>query len=166
MLNEKLKGKKEEKHLLIEEREKNKEEIRLAKSFNKRNFPQSVQEPPWGKQKRTKRIVTNPYTTPTTLRRRGSISPNFDARAELLAGAFSHLENPRPRQKFQGVKKGKKATRHVVALKREPIGFGIIVLKVGVLVNEKEKNAMEKATKELESLSLLERVEQESMTLL
>ena len=62
---------------------------------------------------------------------------------------------------IKGIKSGE-----VKDIKREPIGFGIVILKIGVLVNEKEENAMEKATKELESLSLLDRVEQESMTLL
>ena len=51
-------------------------------------------------------------------------------------------------------------------IKEEPIGFGIVILKVGVLVNEKEEGSMEKATKELESLSLVQEVEQIGMTLL
>jgi len=62
---------------------------------------------------------------------------------------------------IKGIKTGK-----VKDIKREEIGFGIVILKVGVLVNEKEENAMEKATQELENLPLLDRVEQESMTLL
>ena len=51
-------------------------------------------------------------------------------------------------------------------VKREPIGFGIEMIKVGVLVNEKESGAMEKVTKELQALSSVEEVEQEAMTLL
>ena len=51
-------------------------------------------------------------------------------------------------------------------VKREPIGFGIEMIKVGVLVNEKEAGAMEKVTKELQGLASVEEVEQEAMTLL
>ena len=51
-------------------------------------------------------------------------------------------------------------------VKRDPIGFGIELIKVGVLVNEKEAGAMEKVTKELQALSSVEEVEQEAMTLL
>ena len=51
-------------------------------------------------------------------------------------------------------------------VKREPIGFGIEMIKVGVLVNEKEAGAMEKVTKELQDLASVEEVEQEAMTLL
>ena len=51
-------------------------------------------------------------------------------------------------------------------VKREPIGFGIELIKVGVLVNEKEAGAMEKVTKELQDIEGVEEVEQEAMTLL
>lgn len=51
-------------------------------------------------------------------------------------------------------------------VQRDPIGFGIEMLKVGVIVNEKEEGAMEKVTKELEALDSVEEVQQESMTLL
>ena len=51
-------------------------------------------------------------------------------------------------------------------VQRDPIGFGIEMLKVGVIINEKEEDAMDKVTKELEALDSVEEVLQESMTLL
>ncbi|HZX20285.1 MAG TPA: hypothetical protein VFF13_04695 [archaeon] len=51
-------------------------------------------------------------------------------------------------------------------VKRDPIGYGIELLKVGVIVDEKVEGAMEKVTKELESLKSVEEVEQIGMTLL
>jgi translation elongation factor EF-1beta len=64
-------------------------------------------------------------------------------------------------KEVRGIKSG-----IVKDVKREPIGFGIELIKVGVLVNEKETGAMEKVTKELQALSSVEEVEQEAMTLL
>jgi translation elongation factor EF-1beta len=52
----------------------------------------------------------------------------------------------------------------VVDVKKEPIGFGITVLKVGVVVEKEE--AVEKATAELSALPLVEEAEQQEMTLL
>ena len=55
---------------------------------------------------------------------------------------------------------------NVVDVRKEPIGFGITVLKVGVVVPEKVEGAIEKATEELNSLELVEEAEQQEMTLL
>jgi len=65
------------------------------------------------------------------------------------------------KQEIKGLKSGE-----VKDIQEAPIGFGIVILKVGVLVNEKEEGAMEKATKELSEMASIEEVEQESMTLL
>lgn len=51
-------------------------------------------------------------------------------------------------------------------IQRDPIGYGIELLKVGIIVDEKVEGAMEKVTKELESLKSVEEVEQIGMTLL
>ena len=51
-------------------------------------------------------------------------------------------------------------------IKRVPIGYGIELIKVGILVNEKEPGAIEKVTSELQGLSTVQEVEQEAMTLL
>jgi len=64
-------------------------------------------------------------------------------------------------EKIRGIKSGV-----VKDIKREPIGFGIELIKVGVIVNEKEAGAMEKVTKELQDIEGVEEVEQEAMTLL
>ncbi|MBI2597831.1 MAG: elongation factor 1-beta [Candidatus Diapherotrites archaeon] len=50
-------------------------------------------------------------------------------------------------------------------VKREPIGFGIEVIKVGALVNEKEEGALERLKKEIDSMKLVEYSEIEAMTL-
>lgn len=64
-------------------------------------------------------------------------------------------------KEVRGIKSG-----IVKDVKREPIGFGIELIKAGVLVSEKESGAMEKVTKELQGLPSVEEVEQEAMTLL
>lgn len=61
----------------------------------------------------------------------------------------------------RGVKSGE-----LKDLKREPIGFGIEVIKAGFLIPEKEEGALEKLTKELQELPDVENVEVEGMTLL
>ena len=75
---------------------------------------------------------------------------------------------PKDMEKLEDTKKELLTLKsgEVKDIKEDSIGFGIVMLKVGVLVNEKEEGAMEKATKELESLETVEEVEQESMTLL
>ncbi len=50
-------------------------------------------------------------------------------------------------------------------LKREPIGFGIEVIKAAFLIPEKEEGALEKLTKELQQLPDADCVEVEGMTL-
>ncbi len=50
-------------------------------------------------------------------------------------------------------------------VKRDPIGFGIIVLKAGYLIPEKKDDAIELLTKEIETLPSVESVEVEGMTL-
>ena len=51
-------------------------------------------------------------------------------------------------------------------IQRAEIGFGIIVLKAGFLIPEKDDQALEKLTKEIEGLSSVDSVEVEGMTLL
>lgn len=65
------------------------------------------------------------------------------------------------KKEVQGLKSGE-----VKDVKEDPIGFGIVLLKVGVIVNEKEEGAMEKVTKELSEMASVEKVEQIGMTLL
>ncbi|MCR4368595.1 MAG: elongation factor 1-beta [archaeon] len=65
------------------------------------------------------------------------------------------------KKEILGIKAGE-----VKDIQEEPIGFGIVTLKVGIIVNEKEKGAMEKTTKALEALKSVEEVEQIGMTLL
>ena len=64
-------------------------------------------------------------------------------------------------KEIEGIKSGE-----VVDIKKEPIGFGVTVLKVGVMVKDKEANAVEKVTEELNSLPLVEEAEQQEMTLI
>ncbi len=64
-------------------------------------------------------------------------------------------------KEIRGIKSG-----IVKDIKREPIGFGIEILKAGILVDAKDENAVYRVTKELESLDSVEEVDQESMTLL
>ena len=51
-------------------------------------------------------------------------------------------------------------------VKREPIGFGIEVIKLGVLINEKEEGALEKLKKEVSEIGLVDSMEVEGMTLI
>ena len=64
-------------------------------------------------------------------------------------------------EQVKGLKSGQ-----VVDVKEQPIGFGVTVLKVGVVVPEKVEGAIEKATAELNSLEMVEEAEQQEMTLL
>jgi len=75
---------------------------------------------------------------------------------------------PKDMEKLEETKKEIQTLKagEVRDIKDDPIGFGIVILKVGILVNEKEEGAMEKATKELSEMATIEEVEQESMTLL
>ncbi|MFH1391336.1 MAG: hypothetical protein ABIH20_03435 [Candidatus Diapherotrites archaeon] len=75
---------------------------------------------------------------------------------------------PKDMEKLEETKKEIQTLKagEVKDIKDDPIGFGIVILKVGVLVNEKEEGQMEKATKELSEMATIEEVEQESMTLL
>ena len=50
-------------------------------------------------------------------------------------------------------------------IQRAPIGFGIVVIKAGFIIPEKQDNALDLLTKEIESLSSVESVEVEGMTL-
>jgi translation elongation factor EF-1beta len=50
-------------------------------------------------------------------------------------------------------------------VKREPIGFGVVVLKAGYLIPEKKDDALDLLTKEIEALPSVESVEVEGMTL-
>jgi translation elongation factor EF-1beta len=51
-------------------------------------------------------------------------------------------------------------------IRQEPIGFGVIVLKAGFTIPEKDDSALESLTKEIEALDSVESVEVEGMTLL
>lgn len=50
-------------------------------------------------------------------------------------------------------------------IKREPIGFGIVVIKAGFVIPEKKDDALDLLTKEIETLPSIESVEVEGMTL-
>lgn len=50
-------------------------------------------------------------------------------------------------------------------IQRDPIGFGVVVLKAGFLIPEKDDSALENLTKEIESLDSVDSVEVEGMTL-
>ena len=50
-------------------------------------------------------------------------------------------------------------------VKREPIGYGIEILKVGILFEEKQEK-MEESQQEIRAIPLVEDVEVETMTLL
>ncbi len=51
-------------------------------------------------------------------------------------------------------------------VKTEPIGFGIEVIKVGVLVDEKDQDAIEKTLNEIKANKLVQDVEIDAMTLI
>ncbi len=51
-------------------------------------------------------------------------------------------------------------------VKRQPIGFGIEVIRAAVLIPEKQDAALDAVTKELQQIPSVEEVEVESMTLL
>lgn len=63
-------------------------------------------------------------------------------------------------EKLKQIKNGE-----VREVRREPIGFGVEVFKIGVLINEKEEGALEKLKNEVESIELVETAEVEGMTL-
>ena len=50
--------------------------------------------------------------------------------------------------------------------KREPIGFGVEIIKAAFTVPEKDDKAVEDLTKELNELDLVEEAEMQEMTLL
>ena len=50
-------------------------------------------------------------------------------------------------------------------LKKEPIGFGIEIIKAAFLIPEKEEGALEKLTDELKGLPYVDNVEVAGMTL-
>ena len=51
-------------------------------------------------------------------------------------------------------------------IKREALGFGIEILKAGIIINEKEEGALEKLKNEIDKIKLVETAEIEGMTLL
>ncbi len=51
-------------------------------------------------------------------------------------------------------------------VKRQPIGFGIEVIRAAVLIPEKQDAVLDAVTKELQQIPSVEEVEVESMTLL
>jgi len=63
------------------------------------------------------------------------------------------------KEQIKGLKSGQ-----VVDIKDDPIGFGVTVLKVGVVLPEKQED-VEEVTAELNSLELVQEAEQQEMTL-
>ncbi len=61
----------------------------------------------------------------------------------------------------RGIKSGQ-----VMDVKKEPIGFGIEVIKAGILVDSKDEGAVDRVTDELSALAEIEEAEIEGMTLL
>ncbi len=61
----------------------------------------------------------------------------------------------------KGIKNGE-----VKDVKREPIGFGVEVIKAAILIPEKDDAILNKVTEEINSLKLVEDAEVELMTLL
>ena len=51
-------------------------------------------------------------------------------------------------------------------IKREALGFGVEIIKAGIIINEKEEGALEKLQNELNKIKLVETAEIEGMTLL
>ncbi len=64
-------------------------------------------------------------------------------------------------EKIKKIKSGQ-----VKDIKREPIGFGIEIIKAGIMVNEKEEGALEKLKNEIDKIDLIENAEIEGMTLI
>ncbi|MFH1586582.1 MAG: hypothetical protein ABID38_01855 [Candidatus Diapherotrites archaeon] len=64
-------------------------------------------------------------------------------------------------KEIRGVKSGE-----VKDVQRDPIGFGVEMIKAGILVEEKQEGAIEAVTAELNSLESVEEAELEGMTLL
>lgn len=65
---------------------------------------------------------------------------------------------------FQEIPKIKSG--EVKDVKRQPIGFGIEVIRAAVLIPEKQDAVLDAVTKELQQIPNVEEVEVESMTLL
>ncbi|MEK6957422.1 MAG: hypothetical protein AABW99_00365 [archaeon] len=61
----------------------------------------------------------------------------------------------------KGIKSGE-----VKDVKREPIGFGVEVIKAGILVNSKDEKAIDRVLEEVKKLKEVEDAEIEGMTLL
>ena len=61
----------------------------------------------------------------------------------------------------KGIKSGQ-----VMDVKKEPIGFGIEVIKAGILVDSKDEGAVDAVTNEINGLAEIEESEIEGMTLL
>ena len=54
----------------------------------------------------------------------------------------------------------------VMEVRKEPIGFGIEIIKAGITVDSKDDGAIERVTQELLDLAEIEEAEVEGMTLL
>ncbi len=61
----------------------------------------------------------------------------------------------------KGIKSGE-----VKDVKREPIGFGVEIIKAGILVNSKDEKAIDRVLEEVNKLKEVEDAEIEGMTLL
>ena len=57
-------------------------------------------------------------------------------------------------------------TGEVKDVKREPIGFGIEIIKTAVLIPEKQDNVLDEVTQALKAIPNVSEVEVENMTLL
>ncbi|MDP2667024.1 MAG: hypothetical protein Q8P05_06000 [Candidatus Diapherotrites archaeon] len=75
--------------------------------------------------------------------------------------------NPKDLEQLEVTEKELKAVANgdFKDVQRVEVGFGIIVLKVGYLIPEKQDGALEALTKEIESLPSVENAEVEGMTL-
>ncbi len=75
--------------------------------------------------------------------------------------------NPRDMEDLEVTKKELRACANgdCKDVQEFPIGFGVVVLKAGYIIPEKQDDALELLTKEIEGLPSVESVEVEGMTL-
>ena len=76
--------------------------------------------------------------------------------------------NPKDMEKIEETIEQVKAIKsgEVKDIRKEAIGFGVQIIRAGILIPEKQEGALEALTQELNALSLVEEAEVEGMTLL